>query len=94
MPHPFLGIGFTSPLFSKFFREETEALLELTIAGSNSYKIDVTSTGSTWTYQVDWGDGSIENFTESDVDANRPSHTYSSSGVYAVSYTHLRAHET
>ena len=88
MPHPFLGIGFTSPLFSKFSREETKALLELTTKSDvTDFQLEVTSTGSTWTYQVDWGDGSIENFTESNVGINdRPSHTYSSAGVYEIKF--------
>ena len=82
MPHPFLGIGFTSPLFSKFDREETEALLELTTkSDTTSYQIYVSSTGSGWTYQVDWGDGNIENFDDSTL---TPSHTYSSAGVYEI----------
>ena len=88
MPHPFLGIGFTSPLFSKFFREETEELLELTTkSDTTSYQINVTSSGSTWTYKVDWGDGNIENFTESNTGSSRPSHTYSSAGVYEIKFT-------
>ena len=82
MPHPFLGIGFTSPLFSKFDREETEALLELTTkSDTTSYQIDVTSTGSEWYYQIDWGDGNIQDFDDSDP---TPSHTYSSAGVYEI----------
>ena len=85
MPHPFLGIGFTSPLFSKFSREETEALLELTTkSDTTSYSISVSSTGSGWTYQVDWGDGNIENLDDTTL---TPSHTYSSAGVYEIKFT-------
>ena len=82
MPHPFLGIGFTSPLFSKFDREETEALVELTTkSDTTSYTIRITSTGSEWYYQIDWGDGNIEDFDDSTLE---PSHTYSSAGVYEI----------
>lgn len=85
MPHPFLGIGFTSPLFSKFFREETEALLELTTTSvTTSYQIVIGSPGSTWTYKVDWGDGNIENLDNS---ITVPSHTYSSAGAYEIKFT-------
>ena len=57
MPHPFLGIGFTSPLFSKFDREEPEALLELTTTSDTTfYQMNITSTGNEWYYKIDWGD--------------------------------------
>ncbi len=82
MPHPFLGIGFTSPLFSKFDREETEALLELTTkSDTTSYTMRITSTGSEWYYQIDWGDGNIEDFDETTIS---PGHGYSSPGVYEI----------
>ena len=85
MPHPFLGIGFTSPLFSKFDREETEALLELTTTSdTNFYQMVITSTGdgnNQWNYQIDWGDGNIEDFDET---TGSPGHAYSSPGVYEI----------
>ena len=82
MPHPFLGIGFTSPLFSKFDREETEALLELTTKSDTYfYQMNITSTESTWNYQIDWGDGNIEDFDESTFS---PGHGYSSPGVHEI----------
>lgn len=85
MPHPFLGIGFTSPLFSKFDREETEALLELTTTSdTNFYQMIITSTGdgnNQWNYQIDWGDGNIEDFDET---TGSPGHAYSSPGVYEI----------
>ena len=85
MPHPFLGLGFTSPLFSKFIREEEEALLELTTkSDTTSYEIVITSTGSTWTYTIDWGDGSIDSYNQSNTGSTKPSHTYSSAGVYEI----------
>ena len=85
MPHPFLGLGFTSPLFSKFIREEEEALLELTTkSDTTSYEIEITSTGGTWTYTIDWGDGNSGTYNHGNTGASRPSHTYSSAGVYEI----------
>ncbi len=85
MPHPFLGLGFTSPLFSKFIREEEEALLELTTkSDTTSYEIEITSTGGTWTYTIDWGDGNINSYNHGNTGSTKPSHTYSSAGVYEI----------
>ena len=49
---------------------------------SNENQIKITTKGSGYDYNVDWGDGSIDNNIQGDI-----THTYSTKGIYTVSIT-------
>ena len=82
MPHPFLGLGFSS-WSQKFSRGNVPAavaaFLEYVTTSVSSFTL--LSTG-TVNYEVDWGDGTTESLT-----TNNPTHTYSSAGEYTIKVT-------
>lgn len=50
---------------------------------SDDHTIMIPTTGTGYNYQVDWGDGAIQNF----IGENSPTHTYATPGTYTVSIT-------
>ena len=82
MPHPFLGLGFNT-WTEKFGRSNPLAFLEYTTVLNTSLFTLRSSNSNNSTYEVDWGDGNTDSYTNTpDV-----THTYSTAGEYTIKIT-------
>lgn len=92
MSNPFIGLGlkswrtkFASGGLSVYLGEDSgfSGFLRYTTVDTSTFTLRSIGTVN---YEVNWGDGTVENLT-----TNTPSHTYSSSGSYTITITPAEA---